>query len=246
MRPLSAQDILQLWETGQHQHPIDRALTLLLAAFPSKSLDELASLSIGQRDICLLTLRELTFGSKLEGVADCPQCGERLEFAMNVADLRGGELTGELAAGAEFSVTLEDFDLQVKLPTSHDLIAIAHCTDLETARNLLAQRCLRQISQNGMMREAIDLPSSVLTQLTDRLAEYDPQAEIWLDFTCPACQHDWKLLFDIVLFFWTELSAQAKQLMREVHTLARFYGWREADILSMSSVRRQAYLEMVR
>ena len=244
MRSLSAQDILQLWETGQHQHPIDRALTLLLVAFPDKSLDELASLSVGQRDGCLLTLRELTFGSKLDGIAECPNCGERLEFAMNVADVQVGDSASGLV-GTEFSLTLEDFDLQVRLPTSHDLAAIAHCTELETARSLLTQRCLHQVNQNGMMLKAIDLPPTVLTQLADRLTERDPQAEIWLDFSCPACRHDWQLLFDIVTFFWTELSAQAKRLMREVHTLARFYGWRESDILSMSSVRRQAYLEMV-
>jgi T4 bacteriophage base plate protein len=240
MRPLSAQDILQLWETGQHQHPIDRALTLLFVAFPDKSLDELANLSIGQRDRCLLTLRELTFGSKLDGTADCPNCGERLEFAMSVADVQV-----ESSLAAEFNVTVEEFDLQVRLPTSRDLAAIAHCTELETARSLLAQRCLHQVNRGGETLEAIALPPAVLAQVSDRLAERDPQAEIWLDFSCPNCQHNWKLLFDIVTFFWTELSAQAKRLMREVHTLARFYGWREADILAMSSVRRQAYLEMV-
>jgi hypothetical protein len=53
------------------------------------------------------------------------------------------------------------------------------------------------------------------------------------------------VLFDIVSFFWTELSAQAKRLLREVHTLARGYGWREADILAMSARRRQLYLDLV-
>jgi hypothetical protein len=33
--------------------------------------------------------------------------------------------------------------------------------------------------------------------------------------------------------------------MRQVHTLALAYGWREIDILAMSSWRRQAYLEML-
>ena len=42
-----------------------------------------------------------------------------------------------------------------------------------------------------------------------------------------------------------ELATQAKRLLREVHFLARAYGWREADILAMSARRRQAYLEMV-
>jgi len=53
------------------------------------------------------------------------------------------------------------------------------------------------------------------------------------------------VMFDIVSFFWSEICVQAKRLLREVHILARAYGWREADILSMSAARRQLYLEMV-
>jgi hypothetical protein len=52
-------------------------------------------------------------------------------------------------------------------------------------------------------------------------------------------------MFDIGAFLWEEIAAQARRLLREVHTLARAYGWREADILVMSAARRQAYLEMV-
>jgi hypothetical protein len=33
--------------------------------------------------------------------------------------------------------------------------------------------------------------------------------------------------------------------LREVHTLAWAYGWREADILAMSPARRQFYIELV-
>jgi hypothetical protein len=65
-----------------------------------------------------------------------------------------------------------------------------------------------------------------------------------LDLRCPTCGHSWHALFDIVAFFWAELASQAKRLLREVHTLARAYGWREADIVSMSARRRQLYLEM--
>jgi hypothetical protein len=37
----------------------------------------------------------------------------------------------------------------------------------------------------------------------------------------------------------------AKAYLNEVHMLAWAYGWREADILAMSSARRQFYLERV-
>ncbi|WP_088888971.1 phage baseplate protein [Leptolyngbya ohadii] len=240
MRPLTGQILLQVWEIGQQQHPIDRALTLLAFACPDKSQDELAQLSIGQRDRLLLALRELTFGARIDGIADCPHCGDRLEFAMTAADVQS-----EAPAAAEFELTLAEFELQFGLPTSRDLAAIAYCPDAETARALLMQRCLRQIKRSGEAIEVEALPPPVLAQLAERVAAADPQAEIWLDFTCPACSHTWQLLFDIVQFFWTELNAEAMRLMREVHTLSRCYGWREADILAMTRLRRQAYLELV-
>ena len=72
----------------------------------------------------------------------------------------------------------------------------------------------------------------------------DPLAAIDIPLDCLNCGHQWQPLFDIVSFFWTEIAAQARRLLREVHTLARYYGWREADILAMSAIRRQFYLEM--
>jgi hypothetical protein len=63
--------------------------------------------------------------------------------------------------------------------------------------------------------------------------------------TCAACGHRWSALFDIVAFFWTELCVRAERLLVEVHTMARAYGWREADILAMSEARRHCYLEFL-
>jgi hypothetical protein len=40
------------------------------------------------------------------------------------------------------------------------------------------------------------------------------------------------------------LTTWVRRLLREVHTLALAYGWREADILNMSARRRRFYLEM--
>ncbi len=50
MRALTGQEILYIWDSGQGQHSLDRALTMLLVAFPETTRDTLALLSIGQRD----------------------------------------------------------------------------------------------------------------------------------------------------------------------------------------------------
>ena len=242
MRPLSAHDLLRIWEMGEDQHPLDRALTLLAVACPELTWDELAALSVGQRDVRLLTLREQTSGPRLNGFAECPRCAERLEFDVAVADLR---VAAEPDAGEEArELVFDGLALRFRLPNSRDLAAVLDCQDPAAARNLLVQRCVLEASHDGVPVAGNELPAEAISRLARQMAECDPQAEMLLDLHCPACEYGWQALFDIVAFFWAELAAQAKRLLREVHTLARAYGWRETDILNMSARRRQFYLEL--
>ena len=82
-------------------------------------------------------------------------------------------------------------------------------------------------------------------KIIDQMALADPQADVQLNLSCPACNHHWQSVFDIVSFFWSEIHAWAQRTLREIHALASAYGWREADILALSPRRRQLYLEMI-
>jgi hypothetical protein len=110
---------------------------------------------------------------------------------------------------------------------------------------LLTQRCVQAASHEGRAVAVADLPDTIVAALAARMAECDPQAEVQLQVACPACGHAWQALFDIATFLWSKIVAQAGDLLRDIHTLARAYGWREADILSMSPMRRQYYLDLV-
>lgn len=242
MRPLSAYDLLRVWEVGEDQHPLDRALILLAAVCPELTWDELVALSIGQRDARLLTLRELTSGPRLNGFIECPRCAERLEFDVPVADLRVAAEPG--AEGEARELVTDDLTLRFRLPNSRDLAAVLDCQDPAAARSLMVRRCVLQANRDGVPLASGELPADVIAGLARRMSECDPQAEVLLDLRCPTCDHAWQALFDIVAFFWAELAAQGKRLLREVHTLARAYGWREADVLGMSARRRRFYLEM--
>ena len=242
MRALSGQELIRIWEMGQGLHPIDRALTMLSAAFPGKSRDELARLSIGQRDGHLLALRERTCGPTLPILAECPQCKEGLEFDLEVGDIRvAPEDEGDRQV---FDLTVGEFALQFRLPNSVDLAAMVRCEDADKAGRLLVQRCVLHACRGEDAVSPNALPETCIEKLAASLTEADPQAEVQLNLACPSCEHRWEMVFDIVSFFWLEISAQARRLLREAHTLARYYGWREADILSMSPARRQFYLEM--
>lgn len=241
MRPLFAPDVLKVWEKGQAEHRLDKALTLLHAAFPDTARNELAELSIGQRDACLLTLRELTFGSKLNCFAECPGCEDDLEFVISTSDIR--LLPGSCEKKHELEIG--EALIQYRMPNSLDLAAVAECGDVDTACNLLVRRCVVQVIRDGATVNWSELPALAKEKLAAHMAEQEPQADVILDLHCPACGHQWQTVFDIVSYFWTELNTEARRLLYDVHTLALAYGWSESDILSMSDTRRQLYLGMV-
>jgi hypothetical protein len=240
MRPLSALDLIGIWERGDPLPPCDRALAILATALPDESPEALAGLSLGRRDSLLLSLRAATLGDRIEGVSPCPGCGEWLEFAIRVSDIRA---PGADAPEPEHAVQFEGFDLRFRLLNSRDLAAAAACPDVALARRLLIQRCVRHASKEDVHVPAAELPSPVVEMLAAHLAECDPQAEVLLHLSCPVCGNAWQASFDIAGYFWTEIDAYATRLLGEVALLARAYGWGEREILSMGARRRQFYLE---
>lgn len=231
MHALTAAELLAVWERGQGQPPTQQACLLLTAAGQGLAPDQQLSLTIGQRDAALLTLHDEWFGSQLDGAAICPQCQEQLELNFSTADIRCAPQEQEL------NVALAGQTLQLRLPTSADLLAIATCADPHIAQQLLLARCVLNVEVDVSNAE-------LLLAVSARLADADPQADVQLALTCPACGHTWLMLFDIGLFLWAKLTAWAERMFREVHVLASVYGWSEADILNLSPARRQRYLAL--
>lgn len=241
MHNLNAQSIVQIWERGLNRHPLDRALIMLAAACPERPWQELARLPIGQRDRLLFAVRAQLFGPTLPGFADCPACTAPLEFTLNSDELIRNESD---FAEAEQQLTLDGYDVAWRAPGSRDLAAITQHADVDDARLALIERCVLDARQHGEPLAACALPDALIAAIGSALAAQDAQAVIDLNLVCPACGHSWQALLDIAAFLWTEISAAARRLLYDVDALARAYGWHEADILAMSSARRELYLEM--
>jgi hypothetical protein len=241
VRALSAGELLGVWELGLAQGLVERALTLLAAACDAVP-DTLAGLTIGQRDACLLTLREWTFGSQVSGLLTCPGCGQQIELSFNVAEVRADVPTG---AGRAASLTKEGYAVQFRPPDSTDLAAAVGVSDPMRFREVLLERCLLAAHLDGEPISADRLPREVADAVAEGIAEADPQADVELAVSCASCGHPWRAVFDIVSFFWGEIDAWACRILREVHILASAYRWAERDILALSPRRRRLYLEMV-
>lgn len=243
MDPLSAHDIFRIWDLGEGQHPVDRTLMLLAAACREKTWNELARLSIGQRDALLLTLREKTFGQKLDSYCECPECREGLEFSLSTADLRPAAVEEE-PNGVRTSY-IDGIEIRYRMPDSRDLAAAARCNDIAAARAVLIRQCVLGARREETALEPEALPDSAIAALGSSIAQEEALSEVQVNLCCPECGHHWPMMLDIASFFWTEVRAYGRRLLREVHTLARAYGWREADILAMSARRRLLYIEQV-
>ncbi len=179
MRALSAAELLSVWEQSYAQPLTQRALTLLAAACPDTPLDVLANFSIGQRDACLLVLREKIFGPQLVSVTACPGCGGRVEIDFEVAEVLPSPAKQENPAESAKTMMLglDDYEVEFRLPTSADLVAIEDLTETSFAQMRLLERCLLQARRNGEGRSVEQLPVEVVEAVVQWIAEADPQAD---------------------------------------------------------------------
>lgn len=240
MRALTADEIIQTWETAYRFHPIDQALSILLLVMPEHNRDELAALPLGQRDTLLLALRRATFGESLPGKSHCPQCGEAVEFELSCS-----ALAADVSEPQYKHISHDGYSMTIRPLNSFDLAAAAGKTSVQQAHDLLLRRCVAEARYQGKMIEPETLPQEIENSITETALTADPQAEMLLDLNCPACQHHWHNILDIGHILWLEISTRAQRLLVDVHQLAKAYGWTEAEILKLSPARRATYLQMV-
>ena len=241
MKPPTAIELLNTWELYNRGTHVEKAISLLNAA----CLDgDPALLSIGDRDVRLLRLREWFFGSRLLNIATCPQCGERLEWVTNISDLSYPSPAKTVAR--DFSLEYSQYTVQFRLPNSYDLSKISFCDGHLPDRKKLLTACIIEAKKDGNSYNVDDLPDEVLEQLDEQMSNEDPQANIQMNLSCPCCTHKWEAPFDIVNYLWIEIDHWAKHILQEIALLAAAFGWSESEILKMSPRRRQLYLEIIR
>jgi len=243
MHPLSAAQVLALWDAGQTRHPIDRALLALALAMPEEAPDELADRPVGWREVNLLALRNATFGSALDGYAPCPSCASLMEFSLDGKTLLDGLPAPDSNARIGFD------GRQWRLPSSRDQAMILDAPNPETAVAWLLDRCrideTGSLTVNRKKSPKTKYSPALIGELESRMEVLDPAADIRLGMRCTDCGHAWDAVLDIGTCFWDELGNRAHQLLESVHRLASAYGWREAEILDLSPARRATYLNMI-
>ena len=243
----SAADLLLAWEWGSQARAPERGVVLLTTVLADRPVESLASMSVGERDLHLLSARRMLFGPELDCVVSCPQCSTALELHVAVGDLLAGAAGDvEPADGGEIAVS--GWTVRFRRLTLQDLADATLAADAAQARLALLQRSVQTTVQpDGCETDGVPaagLPAEVELALVEEMERREPMAPLDFALECPDCRHPWTAPFDVASFLWAEIDAWAQRTLREVHALASAYGWRESDILALSAWRREAYLQL--
>lgn len=241
MRPFTTEDFLLAREAAAGSDAAGQAIALLACAFNDEGSEGFWRLPLGSRNDRLLALRERLFGSRIEAYAQCLHCGQEVELALDASAFPPAASGGRRQL--EFAVDV--YTVRFRLLDSSDLHAAAQRADVNAARAVLVERCVLEARRGDEAIAAGALPPEIVEQMAALLEKGDPNAEMLLDLVCPACKEESQIAFDIAVFLHAEVEAQARRILRDVHLLARGYGWREADILALTPRRRREYLDLL-
>ena len=231
MAGLDPATLLAIWELGSGEPPLGRALTLL-AVGTGCAVDQAGTYDVGSRDVLLAALLLPMSGSPVWASADCGGCGSPLDVPVDIAAV------AELPAydpGQFFDVSVAGSTAAFRLPTTVDLLALIGRSRTE-ARRLLLDRCVRWTHEK--------LPEDVAEGVEAAMESVAPAGAIVLAVRCGQCGASTASALDVPALLWAEVATQAQELLRDVHALAREYGWTEEDVLRLSPRRRSAYLEL--
>jgi hypothetical protein len=229
--------LLSLWEHGLVQSDIDRG-DALLQAFDQSSLPQ----TLGERTHRLLNLHALLFGDHVALRSQCPACGEDAQFDVDCQVLAAQMPPPQVTTAQHLEV--DGLAITFRLLDSADLREASTELDEEVFVRRLLERCVLSYTRDGTPVPADEWSKSALGALSQRLEVLDPGASVSFALRCPRCATEWQAPFDCGQLLWQKVQSMAERLLLDVDTLARAYGWTESEVLSLSPIRRAAYVQM--
>jgi len=237
LRPLTGRE--EEWLTQHAATPSAHLVTKLLSACFVR-LDDvavnpeiIAKLLVGDRDYLILQLRRMTLGDRFAAVFSCPAC----RHAMDVEFLAQDILIEPRPQSAATYTWQGQRSVRYRLPNGAGQEAVAELLPEEAVEVLLA-RC---VIDDGGSPLGVEERAALIADMD----VHAPQIDLELDLKCPECGHSFTTPFDCTSFFFSEIRAQSRHLMREVHYLALHYHWSESEILNLQRDRRREYLSLL-
>jgi hypothetical protein len=192
------------------------------------------ALAVCDFEVLLLQLRAYVLGPMVSSRMSCTHCGQAVEISFRIRDyiaaVRPATQPGLTERSENGALTFEGVGIHA--PCLEDLLAV-HTT--ENPAKALQARCVPAGTAPSLRR-----------RIERALARIAPSVSGPVGGQCPECGTVLQALFDVSTYVVAELRRLATDVYAEVHLLAMTYGWDEAAILALPSMRRRLYADMVR
>jgi hypothetical protein len=231
--------LLSLWERGLTQADSDRGDALLRALDDDPS----PTRTLGERTFRLLNLHARLFGRHIDLLSHCPGCGADAQFNTDCI-----ALAAQMPPPAKkepYCIAVQGLEVTFRLPESADVAAASREPSEDGFARRLLERCVLSCTRAGDAVPSSEWTGSMLNCLAARIEVLDPGASVSFALRCPRCEAQWRAPLDCGQILWQKVQTAAERLLLEIDVLARAYGWTEPEVLSLSAVRRAAYVQMV-
>jgi hypothetical protein len=237
---------------AEDPNPFRAALQLLatstakLGPFHGDDIDLglLGSLLPLDRDFLLVQLNRLTFGDVRFQTVTCPAegCGKRVDVRLDLSTVQPPPAPPELGG----RLVLQDGqEVRYRLPTAGDQVELhgLSAAELEAA---FIERCVRAEAEACLgPDEVMGLPDALRARIVRDLVDASPELDMELELDCVECGKPFRFVYDPVHSLLGELRASRPALLKEIHYLAFYYHWSQAEILSLSRNLRREYLALL-
>ncbi len=251
LRALTGTEEESLGDAARWSSPAARVSALLAHAvtrigdIEHISIDYIRALNVLDRDLLLIALRQFHFGDRVDVTLTCPnaECGKKIDLDFRLSDL---PIPDRVDAQPDYEFEIDGRRISFRLPNGGDqeFAAASYAADPVAAEHAILTRCILAIDGEPAT-EAAALTAEQLTALGEEMDRRDPQIDNEFDAVCPECGNAFRAYFDIQDFLLREFSDARSQLYRQVHTLAWYYHWSEAEIMTLPFPKRKTYLDLL-
>jgi hypothetical protein len=196
-----------------------RAATLLLRRLLVDGAD-VDALNVAEYDHLLAEVFDALYGDRVEARTRCNACSEPLEISLSLAALAAApDVEIELSGPDERGVFGLPDGRRIRPPTIADL-----------------DRAVGSGGTAALRRACVVAgdPDADPETLEAALEAAAPALTRDVAATCPHCAATQEVRFDLAAFLVASLARERPFLLREMHLLARAYGWSLTEILSLN------------
>jgi hypothetical protein len=212
----------------------------LLVDAPSATIGRATpAVSLADRDRLVAALYGECFGDAITVASKCGACAKTFEVDFSLRDFvrhldERVSAPPNLCAGPDAAGVHElDDGTRFRLPTVEDERAILGLGPAESEAALLA-RCVTEGD-----------PSKVGEAVQAAMESLAPLASSVFPANCAECGAEQTIDFDLVAFFVAAMRRERPLVLREVHCLARAYGWSCTEISGLPRSQRRSYVALV-